>query len=173
MNKKKLKIILAIILFGVISFFLYKIMYKVQEKNSISNRIKTIPDFDFTALNNKEFKKVNLKPNMPTVFFYFNSECDFCQHETQSIRVAIDKFNDIQLIFVSTEPIEEIKMFSEQYNLNNKRNIVFLHDSTDSFSNQFNATSIPYILIYNKDKELIKKYNGQINASGILRVLNK
>ncbi len=77
----------------------------------------------------------------------------------------------MQFIFVSTEPIEIIKQFAEQYNLNNQPNITFLYDNLDTFSSRFDANSIPYILIYNKNQKLIKKHKGQLNAKGILRAL--
>jgi len=173
MNKRTLKLVVLIVVFGVISFLSYKIISKTQEKIAIANRIKTIPDFNLTALNNTEFKKENLKLNVPTVFLYFNSECDFCQYEVQSISDAIDKFKDIHLVFVSAEPIEKIKIFSGQYNLYNNSNITFLHDSTDSFFTQFNASSIPFTLIYDKNQNLIKTHIGQLNANGILRIINK
>jgi hypothetical protein len=79
----------------------------------------------------------------------------------------------VQFILVSTEPIETIKLFSEQYNLNNQQNIAFLYDNSDIFSSRFDANSIPYLIIYDQNQKLIKKNKGQLNAKGILRVLEE
>lgn len=76
-------------------------------------------------------------------------------------------------MFVSTEPINAIKQFSKQYSLHNKQNITFLYDNLDIFSSRFDANSIPYVLIYNQNQKLIKKHKGQLNAKGILRVLQQ
>ena len=172
MNRKTIKLALLIFIFGLATFLGYKVITKTQEKNAIVESIKTIPDFSFTTLSNNVFTKKNLKSNLPTVFLYFNSECDLCHYEAQSINEDVSKFNDIQLVFVSTEPIEDIKTFSEKYNLNDRENIVFLNDAKDDFSKLFNATSIPFILIYDKERNLIKTHKGQLNAKGILKVLN-
>ncbi len=72
----------------------------------------------------------------------------------------------------STEDIETIKAFAETYNLLTQQNITFLHDSTYTFSNRFDANSIPYILIYNKSQELVKKHKGQLNPDAILKLIN-
>lgn len=173
MIKKVVKIITIVLVFGLVSFLIYKVIKIAKEKNTITNNIKNIPKFNFKSLDDKKFTNNNLKSNLPSVFIYFNSECDFCQHEAQSISENLNRFKAVQFVFVSTEPITTIQQFSAQYNLNKQQNITFLHDQSNTFSNRFGATTIPYILMYDKNQKLIKKHNGQLNASGILRVLQK
>lgn len=172
MTKSILKLALLILVIGVISILVYKVISKTRERNAIANSIKTIPAFTFRALNNQQFTRENLKLNRSTVFLYFNSECDFCQLEAAKISDAIDDFKYVQLVFVSTEPMGKIKLFSENYKLNNKENIVFLNDSNDDFSNLFNATSIPFILIYDKNQTLKKIHKGQLTVKSILKIAN-
>ena len=171
--KKKIGIIIIISIIGLLVYLGYNIITKAKEKNAAAKQILTIPKFELKTLDNVSFTNENLKPNTSTVFIYFNSECDFCHHEAESINQNLKKFKNVQLVFVSTESIEILKQFSEKYNLNNHPKINFLYDNNYSFSSKFNAFSIPYILIYNKNNELIKKNNGQLNANGILRVLNE
>lgn len=173
MRKKSILIIVLIGVFSLLSYLGYNVISKAKEKNQIARQLETIPEFKFLTLEQLPFSKVNLKPKLNTIFIYFNSECDFCQHEAQSISDNLDKFKNTQFIFVSTEPIEVIKKFAEQYNLNNQTNIAFLYDNLDTFSSRFDANSIPYILIYNKNQKLIKKHKGQLNANGILRALKE
>ncbi len=173
MRKKTILFIVIVGVFGLLSYFIFNITTKTKEKNAIAQKLETIPEFEFLTLEQKPFTKANLKPNTYSIFIYFNSECDFCQHEAQSISDNLDNFKNVQFIFVSTEPIETIQQFSEQYNLDNKQNITFLYDNLDTFSSQFNATSIPYVLIYDQNKKLIKKHKGQLNAKGILRALQE
>jgi len=144
----------------------------MQYKNQVAKTLQTIPKFSFKTLENEEFTNTNLKSNTATVFIYFNSECDFCQHEAQSISEHLEQFKEIQLLFVSTEDIETIKAFAKTYNLLTQQNITFLHDSTYTFSNRFDANAIPYILIYNKSQELVKKHKGQLNPDAILKLIN-
>lgn len=173
MHKKSILIIVLIGIFSLLSYLGYNVISKAKEKNQIAKQLEIIPEFKFLTLEQKPFTKTNLKQNINTIFIYYNSDCDFCQHEAQSISDNLDNFKNVQFIFVSTEPIEIIKQFSEQYNLNNKQNITFLYDNLNTFSNRFDANSIPYLLIYDQNQKLIKKHKGQLNAKGILRALQE
>ena len=173
MQKKKISSIIIIIIVSLLSYFGYNIITKAKEKNEIAKKIQNIPKFELQTLSNISFSNTDLKQNTYSIFIYFNSDCDFCHHEAESISQNLNKFKKVQFIFISFEETEAIKKFAELYKLDNQENIVFLEDKRGNFSTQFNANSIPYILIYNKNKELIKKHKGQLNANGILRVLNE
>jgi len=169
--RKKIKIIIIVLILGVFGVLIFSMLSKVKEKSTIEARIKTIPTFTLKTLQEANFKKHHLKPGKTIVFLYFNSECDFCQYEAESISNHIDEFNEIQLVFISIEPIEKIKEFSEKYNLHKHINIIFLQDVDGSFSEKFNVTSIP--LAYDKHQNLIKTHKGQLNAKGILKIFDK
>lgn len=172
MRKKTIIISLLFSVIGMLAYLGYSIVTKTNQKNFIAQQIKTIPEFELLTLQEELFTNKNLQPNLNTVFIYFNSKCDFCQQEAKDISNNIEEFKSTQFIFVSRESFEVIQNFSQQYKLNNKSNITFLHDSLDIFYNRFGATSIPYILIYNKNQELIKKHKGLLNAKGILIGIN-
>jgi thiol-disulfide isomerase/thioredoxin len=171
MYRKRVLVIILTFAIGLLSYLCYNIISKVKEKNAIAEELHIIPEFEFETLDNSIFTNTNLRPSKTTIFIYFNSECDFCQHEAQSISENLNSFKEVQFVFVSTEAKALIKQFSETYNLNNQPKITFLHDNADIFSNRFDATTIPYLLIYDKDQQLIKKYKGQLNAKGILKLL--
>ncbi|MBB3123342.1 thiol-disulfide isomerase/thioredoxin [Mesoflavibacter sabulilitoris] len=169
--KSVFKKAVAILLLVLLAYLVYSVVIGIQEKNQIAKQLQTIPEFEFLTLEQQPFTKADLKPEKNTIFIYFNTECDFCQHEAQSISDNLESFKEVQFMFVSTEPINTIRQFSEQYNLNNKQNITFLYDNLNTFSSRFGAASIPFILIYDNEQKLIKKHKGQLNAKGILRAL--
>ena len=169
--KEKYRKIIGITFICLMTFMGMVMINKMKEKKKIEIKITTIPDFDFIKMNRVNYSKVDLRKNKMLVFIYFNSECDYCQYEAKSISESIEQFQDVQLLFVSTEPIDTIKNFAENYNLLQQPNITFLHDSTNTFSNRFDATSIPYVLIYDAQHQLIKKHKGQLKAEAILELL--
>jgi len=169
--KKLLKLIIIILVVLLFTFLGHKIITKIQQKEVVSQRLKIIPEFSFKTLENSDFSNANLKPNIPTIFIYFNTDCDFCQHEAQNISEKIELFKHTRLFFVSIENIETIKVFAKTYNLNNHNNITFLYDYTRTFSTRFGANTTPYILIYNKNKELVKKHKGQLKVEAILKFI--
>lgn len=169
--KKKIKVLIIIFLLSLFAYLGRNVIAKMQHKNDVAKTLETIQEFSFKTLQNVDFTNANLKTNAPTIFIYFNSECDFCQHEAQSISENILSFKDTQILFVSTENNEIIKEFANKYNLLNQPNIVFLHDNTRTFSTRFDANSIPFLLVYNKKQVLVKKHKGQLKAKALLKFL--
>lgn len=167
--KKYIKPIIGIVLISVIIFLGYNISKKISYKKEVAERFKTIPNFTFLTLNNEVFSEKELNKNTYKLFVYFNSDCDYCQSEATQISENLDLFNDIQLVFVSFEPVEGIKQFAKIYNLLNKENIIFLQDNEMIFEELFDAKSIPFMLFYSKDNQLIEKYKGATKIENILK----
>lgn len=168
--KKKVRLGLGVLVFAIVTLLGYKVVTKLNYKKEVAERIKIIPNFSFFDLKGKKFTETNLK-NEPTVFIYFNSDCDYCQSEATKIQERLSEFRDVQLIFVSFESKEGIKKFAKIYNLDNKDNIVFLEDKEGEFSKIFDAHSIPYILVYGKNQRLLKKFKGITKINDVLKVL--
>lgn len=167
--KKYIKPIIGIVLISVIIFLVYNISKKISYKNEVTERIKTIPNFTFLTLNNEVFSEKELNKNIFKLFVYFNSDCDYCQSEATQISENIEQFKDTQFLFVSFEPIKDIKQFAKTYNLLDKENIIFLQDKEMIFEELFDAKSIPFMLLYSKDNQLIEKYKGATKIGNILK----
>ncbi|MCF6279697.1 MAG: redoxin domain-containing protein [Flavobacteriaceae bacterium] len=169
--RKYIKIIIALIIISIIGYLGVNITKKITYKKEVSERIKIIPNFSFFTLNNVPFSEKELAKNTNKLFVYFNTECDFCQHEAQQISEYLSNFKNTQIIFVSFEEIETIKTFANKYNLSNKENVMFLQDKTLEFSEIFDAKSIPFILLYDAENKLVQKFKGATKIEKILKLL--
>ena len=169
--KKYLKIIIPIVLIGLFCFMIYNIISKINHKKEVAEQIKNLPKFEYQNLDESIFSNKNLKENTPTIFLYFNSDCDFCNHEANEIKGNIKKLDKFQLIFVSFEKPELIKAFSEKHELDKYDNITFIHDSKVTFATTFDVKSLPAIIIYDSKNKLIRKLKGQTKVSNILKML--
>ncbi len=170
--KKLLKVLIPLLFIGAFGYFGYQIYSKIQHKKEVAEHIKTIPNFEYQNINGGNFTNENLVEDTPTLFIYYNSECDFCNEEAKMIKQNIDKFADFQLCFISFEKPEQIKIFANKYQLNNYDNIHFLCDSKVTFANTFDVKSMPCLVLYDKNKKLIEKIKGQIKTDTILKKLN-
>ena len=157
--KKKIRIIGLLLIVSVFGFLGFKIANKLSHKKEVTARTKTIPNFSF--LDNK-----------PIVFVYFNSDCDYCQSEATKIEERLGHFKEVQLVFVSFEEQKNIIDFAKEYKLYKKENVVFLEDKEMVFSQIFDVNSIPYIVVYDKDKNFLQKFKGATKIDNILAVLN-
>ena len=167
--KKYLKPLIGIFLVSVLVFLGYNITKKISYKKEVAERIKTIPKFSFLTLNNQTFTEKELSKNTYKLFVYFNSECDYCHSEASQISENLNQFKKTQLVFVSFEPLESIQKFANTYHLSNKENVIFLQDLHVKFSKTFDANTIPFMLLYGKNKQLIQKYKGATKIENILK----
>lgn len=170
--KKTLKIAIVAVITGIIGYLGYNIIKKIHYKTEVAARIKNIPVFTFLTLENKAFTENNLPKNKVKLFVYFNSECEYCQSEATQISENLEQFKDTQLIFVSFEPIPNIKQFASDFNLLNKENVIFLQDKKIEFAKIFDAKSIPFMLLYSKEDQLIQKFKGVTKIDNIIKHLN-
>lgn len=166
--KKTLKILIPILVISLLAFMGYKVVSKINHKKQVAENIKKTPDFSYITIENKAFTKANLAQNKPTLFIYFNSECDFCNHEAEMVQQNIEQLNAIQVVFISYEPIKKIKQFATKFNLLHHANITFLSDSKISFATTFDVKSMPCLVLYDKNQKLIEKIKGQVKIETVL-----
>ncbi len=166
--KKTLKIVIPLLILSLLAFMGYKVLNKINYKKQVAENIKQIPTFSYVALDNKVFTKENLEKGKPTLFIYFNSECDFCNHEAEMVQQNLEKLKAIQVVFISYEPIEKIKQFATKFNLLHHANITFLSDSKISFATTFDVKSMPCLVLYDNNQKLIEKIKGQVKIETVL-----
>ena len=169
--KNKLKILIPLLFLALLGYFAYQICSKLQHKNEVAAHIKTIPPFNYLSVKGGVFTNKNLKTSIPTLFIYFNTECEYCNEEANMIQANIEKFNDFQLVFISFEKPNIIKSFAATHQLLNYDNIYFLSDTKATFATTFDVTSLPCLVLYDKNQNLIEKIKGQTKAEVILKKL--
>jgi peroxiredoxin len=166
--KKYFKILFPILFLSGLAFVGYKIVTKIQYKKQVAKNIKTIPRFEYLKINGGTFGNQNLKPNTPTIFIYFNTECEFCNEEAIVIEQNLSKFSGVQLVFVSFEKPSVITQFAKTHKLLNYDNVCFLSDSKTTFATTFDVKSLPCLMLYDKDQQLIEKIKGQTKVETLL-----
>lgn len=169
--KKTLKILISVLVIAILVALVYSVVTEIYHKEEIDKRLQTMPAFSFKTLKNKSFTNIHLKNNTPTVFIYFNSECGFCQYEVAEIKKNIESLRDIQFLFVSEEKPELIEKFLLKNKLEGCNNITFLYDREFGFTTVFDTMTIPTIVIYDKNKKLVKKVKGQVKANKLINLL--
>ena len=169
--KKYLKIILPIVFVGLLGYFGFQIVSKINHKKQIAENIKTMPVFSYENAKGGFFSNENIIANKATLFIYYNSDCEFCNEEAKMIQENRAKFSNVQLVFISNETPKEIIAFAKTHKLNTYDTITFLSDRKMSFRTTFDVKSLPCLVLYDKNKQLIEKIKGQIKAETLLKKL--
>ena len=55
---------------------------------------------------------------------YFSPICHFCQAEAEELSKIYSQYPDVKWLFIASEPLDEIRAFAKQYNMNDKKYIV-------------------------------------------------
>lgn len=169
--KKYLKFIIPLVVIALLCFMGYKVVSKINHKNKVVQNTKTIPAFSYENIKGGVFTIENLKKNIPTLFVYYNSECEYCNEEAQMIKENMGKLIDFQLVFISFEKLENIKAFATKYHLTTYDNVHFLSDPKASFATTFDVKSLPCLVLYDRTQKLIEKIKGQTKVETLIKKL--
>ena len=167
----KKSLIVAVVLF--LAVMGVQVLKKLQHKEQVQQALAILPNFSFYTLEGASFTNAQLPQNNKIVFIYFNTECEYCFYETKDISEQLERFKATTLLLVSNEKKEAIKAFAIKQNLQDKSQVIFLQDSTYTFAKQFEANSIPYILVYDAQGKLLLRHKGQLRAEKLLQLLDE
>lgn len=172
--KKYIKIVIPLILFLGIGVMLMITIKKIEQSKIIAKQIEIIPEFEFLEIaTGKLFTNLQINENKPTLFIYFNTECEHCLYEAEQINKNFEQFNNCQIIMISIEEPEILNVFARKYKLINHSNLFILYDKDLMFEKIFGNCSFPSSFIYNKDKELVKVFKGEVKIDALLKYLSE
>jgi len=169
--KKYLKIIIPLALISLLAILGYQVISKINHKKEVAENIQNIPVFSYQNIKGGFFTKEDLKKETPILFIYFNSECEYCNEETQMIQENIEQLKDVQLVFISFEKLEKINAFATKYQLTTYDNVHFLSDTKVAFATTFDVKSLPCLVLYDKNQQLIEKIKGQTKVETLVKKL--
>jgi cytochrome oxidase Cu insertion factor (SCO1/SenC/PrrC family) len=127
------------------------------------------PEMQITLLNGTK-REANQLPGKTIIILFF-PDCDHCQRESKAIQEKIDAFKDYTLYFLSTNPVEEIQEFANEYKLNSIANVKFGQIAPDRVFVNFGSIPTPSLYIYSAERRLKKQFNGETPVEQIISAL--
>ncbi|MBX2901447.1 MAG: redoxin domain-containing protein [Cyclobacteriaceae bacterium] len=103
----------------------------------------------------------------PVVLVLFNSTCEHCQYELGQIKEQIADFNQVELVFLSSEPIAVTKHVAASFKPT--ANVDFVKINPENVYENFGTVRYPTILIYNAAGKLVKEFKGETKIEAILQ----
>ena len=107
------------------------------------------------------------------MIMFFSPDCEHCQHEMEEILKQIDDFSKVQIVLATTLPMDRLKEFYEKYDLKRFDNIVAGKDANYFLPGFFAIHNLPFLAFYNKKKELISVFEGNLAIPKVLSELEK
>lgn len=138
-----------------------------KSPNMPAPKVMTLPSFNLTSANNGIISTGNSPEGKSTILFYFNPTCKYSQYQTETIIKNISSFQDVQFYMFTNQQDASLNTFYDHYNLGNYKNITVGVDNNRFFENNFVANSVPWLVVYDKQKKLKKIITGSLDAKSL------
>lgn len=103
----------------------------------------------------------------PFVLFYFSTQCPYCRAMTEALKEDINTVNNLPFYFISRSSLDQIKKYDQQYGLSKYKNITVAQIRDSSFAKYYQAQGVPYIVVYDKQKQLKEVLLGKTDVEVI------
>jgi peroxiredoxin len=125
---------------------------------------KVIPDFEIFTIEGQSFTSKDVQNENYSFFIYFNPECGHCKTAFEALNLKVEdlKKANVTLYPVSANTKEKTTTFFEELapEIYDLRQTNVLIDDNFKFADKFFVGGYPTSYLYDKNKKLIKVYNG-------------
>ncbi len=133
----------------------------------------TLPAFNLISQDSsKVFNMFNAREGRPIVLFFFSPDCEHCQVTTTRIMEKMDSMQNADFYFFTFMPLSLLRPFAEQHHLNGHKNIMVGKDYQYFFPQFYGATTVPYIVVYDRHKKFVKLYENSVKTTELIALLN-
>jgi thiol-disulfide isomerase/thioredoxin len=154
-----------------LGYLAWRITQRLEEKKEVKVFTEVLPPIAYDDIQNTT-KWLGKNTKKPTVIFFFNTDCEHCQAEAELVNREITQFAEVELYFLSLEPIDTIKTFAERYKLVGFKNLHIGKIDAVTATEKFGIRSFPTVFIYAANGELLKEYQGEVKIEAITNYLN-
>jgi hypothetical protein len=118
-----------------------------------------VPPFRMMMANNKIFRAEDFPIGKPMLIVYFSPECEDCHVFIEGMLNRISDFKNVSIALVTYMTGDIVTKYVVKNSLNMYTNIyVGTEGNTLFLKNYYNIINFPYVVLYNKEGDLIVKY---------------
>jgi hypothetical protein len=130
---------------------------------------RKVPPFQIIQANGKVFLAGNLPMGKPIVIIYFSPDCEECHALTTELLNRIKEFNNTSIAMITNMPIDQVKQFVSEFKLDKYSNIFVGTEGYSFFvGNYYGVGKLPFLVLHNKNGDLIKVYDKEISIDDLL-----
>lgn len=136
-------------------------------------RYPQLPPFQLMLTDSSQFTREDLARKSPVLLMYFSPDCSHCIQQTEDLLKEINRFQSIEVVMASYQPLSLIRDFYAKYQLARYPNFHVGRDNQYMFPPFFQIANLPYFALYDKKRQLIWTHEGNLSAEKILRAFEK
>lgn len=136
-------------------------------------RNQEMPALIFLNLDSTEFNTFNIPKGHNSVLIYFSPTCEHCEMLTQEIIQHLDSFSKTEFYMISPVDMSVTWDFDKKYNVSHQKKMHLYKDAQHLFATYYGIKYLPFIVIYDKKKQLIKAVEGGIKMEELMELTKK
>jgi thioredoxin-related protein len=146
----------------------------IKDYRRYLSAISTLPSFDMLLTDSVSLlHSQDIPKGKSIMMIYFGPDCSHCQLETRNLISNIEKLKDYRIFFLTMATVGDAKSYAHNFHLDRYPGIITIgKDHKLTFARIFQPTSIPFVAIYNDQKELVKVYHGEVAVNSLLAALH-
>ena len=132
----------------------------------------TLPAFNLLMQDSSTiFNTYNIKEGRPTVLFFFSPDCEHCHMTTKALMEHMGEMKNADFYFFTFMNLSLLRPFADMYHLNKFKNITVGKDYQFFFPDFYGAKFVPYLVVYDKHKRLVKLYENAVKMDDLVPLL--
>ena len=149
--------------------FLTLICFTIFICTGIFAQTAKVPPFRMVQADGKVFRAENLPFGLPIIIIYFSPDCDDCQLFISDLLARINDFRKVSIAMITYLPVGRVSDFVVKNKLTSFSNIyVGTEGNYMIVKNYYNIEQFPFVTLYNKNGDLVKKYNSnEVNLNDL------
>lgn len=167
MNKILFSRVIVFVLFAAV---ITLIVIKISNRKIFVEHPNVLQEYIFLTTEKNPFKTDTLKTNSLIIVFY-SPNCTFCEHEGADLSRNAKDFIDSKILFVTAESVDSARAYSKRFGIDTITNFYSLVDTSSQAVLDFGIKTIPTTLIYDRNRRLLKVFEGEVNARKILKTI--
>ncbi len=121
-----------------------------------------VPPFRMMQGDGSIFMAQYLPLEKPILIIYFSPDCEECQKLTSDLVSRMTDFRNVSIAMITYQPPETLKAYVKKNNLTAYNNIYAGTEYPTLFvRDYYNVMHFPFLALYNKNGDLIKKYTSK------------
>lgn len=130
-----------------------------------------LPTFSIQQIDSSWFTRSELGDKKPVLLIYFSPDCGHCMEETEAMISKMHQLKNVQVVMVTSKPHDEMKAFSDHYQLHRFSNIKVGTDPQRRITRFYKVKFTPFSAVYNKKGNLLKAYESGIDWNELIKLV--
>jgi thiol-disulfide isomerase/thioredoxin len=145
-----------------------------QDQDAPYLKYPSLPNFSILQEDSTSwFTARDIKKGVPVIIVLFSPECDHCKKQASLMTKNMNELRNTEIVMSTFQPIYKMKDFIRQYKLYQYPNVHVGRDVKYFFGPFFRVRSAPFLALYDKNRNLIKVFEGDTKVDKILDALGQ